>query len=260
MSAFRALRQAVRVSSRSATLSAARSSVLRPAARQIWAAPSSRAFSVSAGRFGTGSSDISLSQKLQQELDYEKTDNAGPAVPDFVKSFKEQGWEIEDTLGQDEVALTRKFGQENVRLVFSIADIQNEPEEFADAEGEGAEETAGDYPLRVSLSITKANGPGALSVDMVAQEGQFITENVSFYDDAKLGTELTAEADWKRRGMYIGPQFETLDISLQEEFDKFLQERGINENVALFIPEYAEFKEQTEYVKWLGKVKAFVDL
>jgi complement component 1 Q subcomponent-binding protein len=33
-----------------------------------------------------------------------------------------------------------------------------------------------------------------------------MTENVSFYDDAKVGTELTAEADWKRRGMYIGPQ------------------------------------------------------
>jgi complement component 1 Q subcomponent-binding protein len=41
---------------------------------------------------------------------------------------------------------------------------------------------------------------------MVAQEGQFITENVSFYEDSKVGTELTAEADWKRRGMYIGPQ------------------------------------------------------
>jgi complement component 1 Q subcomponent-binding protein len=51
-----------------------------------------------------------------------------------------------------------------------------------------------------------------------------------------------------------------LDIGLQEEFDKFLQERNINEAVALFIPEYAEFKEQNEYVKWLGRVKAFVDL
>jgi len=95
---------------------------------------------------------------------------------------------------------------------------------------------------------------------MVAQEGQFITENVSFYDDAKVGTDLTAEADWKRRGMYIGPQFETLDLSLQEEFEKFLQERGINENIALFIPSYAEYKEQIEYTKWLGKVKSFVDL
>jgi len=43
---------------------------------------------------------------------------------------------------------------------------------------------------------------------MVCQEGHFVVENVSFYGDAKLGTDLTAEADWKRRGAYIGPQVE----------------------------------------------------
>ena len=40
------------------------------------------------------------------------------------------------------------------------------------------------------------------------------------------------------------PQFETLDLSLQEEFEKFLQERGINENLEFFVPEYAQYKEQ----------------
>lgn len=43
-------------------------------------------------------------------------------------------------------------------------------------------------------------------MDMVCQEGHFIVDNVSYYKDAKVGTELTAEADWKRRGLYIGPQ------------------------------------------------------
>ena len=48
--------------------------------------------------------------------------------------------------------------------------------------------------------------PGALSIDAVCQEGAFVVENVSFYNDGKLATDLTAEADWKRRGLYIGPQ------------------------------------------------------
>ena len=39
-------------------------------------------------------------------------------------------------------------------------------------------------------------------------------------------------------------QFDTLDISLQDEFDKFLQERGIHQTLAYFVPEYAEYKEQ----------------
>lgn len=73
-------------------------------------------------------------------------------------------------------------------------------------------------------------------------------------------------------------QFDTLDVSLQDEFDKFLQERGINQTLAYFVPEYAEYKEQKvclsagsaiacygadrdlqEYVRWLDNVKGFVE-
>lgn len=36
-------------------------------------------------------------------------------------------------------------------------------------------------------------------------------DNISYYNDAKVGTELTAEADWKRRGYYLGPQV-SLDV------------------------------------------------
>jgi complement component 1 Q subcomponent-binding protein len=39
-------------------------------------------------------------------------------------------------------------------------------------------------------------------------------------------------------------QFETLDLTFQEEFEKFLQERGINESLAFFVPEYSQYKEQ----------------
>ncbi|KAF8812099.1 mitochondrial glycoprotein, partial [Phlegmacium glaucopus] len=53
---------------------------------------------------------------------------------------------------------------------------------------------------------------------------------------------------------------DTLDVAVQDEFEMFLQERGINASVASFIPEYAAHKEQQEYVKWLGKVKNFIDL
>ena len=53
---------------------------------------------------------------------------------------------------------------------------------------------------------------GSLSIDAVAQDGAFIVDNISFYQDAKLATEVTAEADWLRRGLYIGPQ--VLNINL----------------------------------------------
>ncbi|KAH8087194.1 hypothetical protein BXZ70DRAFT_899731 [Cristinia sonorae] len=74
--------------------------------------------------------------------------------------------------------------------------------------------------------------PGALTIDA------FLVGNIS----------LCSDADWKRRGLYIGSQarlsFDTLDVTVQEEFDRFLQERGITDSLATFIPDYAEFKEQ----------------
>jgi complement component 1 Q subcomponent-binding protein, mitochondrial len=39
-------------------------------------------------------------------------------------------------------------------------------------------------------------------------------------------------------------QFETLDLNLQEEFERFFQERGINESIAFFVSEDAQYNEQ----------------
>jgi len=222
-----------------------------------------RAFSGSARRFGNGSTDVSLSQKLKEELKYEQESLAETrkATPEFLKSFLEQGiWSINDVKGNDEVTLTRKFGNEDIRVIFSIADIQPE-EDYEEPDNENDTESEVDpppYPVRAALSITKSKGSGSLNVELLCQDGQFVIENISFFDDAKLGSDSSAEADWKRRGLYVGPQFETLDVGVQDEFEKYLQERGISDSVASFIPEYAAYKEQQEYVKWLSKVTSFI--
>ena len=41
-----------------------------------------------------------------------------------------------------------------------------------------------------------------------------------------------------------GAQFDQLDPAVQEEFERFLGERGVDEALALFVPDYAEYKEQ----------------
>ncbi|KAG5727430.1 hypothetical protein E4T56_gene11913 [Termitomyces sp. T112] len=271
MSALRALRQLTASSSRVVAVrqlsTVSHRFVPSLAARIVSIPTNARAFSVSARRFGEGAVDITLSQKLTEELKYEEETAAGfPETPGFLSQFlKTNPWEIQDSLGNDEVVMTRTFGNEKIRLMFSIADMDAMEEDFEseESESEGQENDGDDplhtFPIRASLSITKTTGPGCLNVDMIAQEGHFVVENVAFYQDAKLGTELTAEADWKRRGVYLGPQFETLDVGVQEEIEKYLAERGVNETAALFIPEYAEWKEQKEYISWLKNLKSFVD-
>jgi len=92
-------------------------------------------------------------------------------------------WQIEDVPGNDEVTLQRKFGNEQIRLIFSIADLQTAEEYFKAPEGEEGAPADADakasYPLRCSFTITNPSIPGALSVDAVCQEGVFVVENVS---------------------------------------------------------------------------------
>ncbi|EUC66732.1 glycoprotein [Rhizoctonia solani AG-3 Rhs1AP] len=261
---LRALRSVPSLISRAGASRAAPRSIQNPLFRATFAPrlalPATRAFGATARRFGQGESDLSLSQKLHEEINFElQAAKANADVPAFLKEFQSSGiWNIEDVEGQDEVALVRTFGNETIRLLFSIADI-DAPQEpaFEDVEEtEGEEAQIPIAPIRCSIGSDQ----GALSIDALAQDGAIVVDNISFYRDAKLATELTSEADWKRRGLYIGPQFDHLDTNVQEEFERYLDERGIGADLALFIPDYSEYKEQKEYIKWLQSVKSFIDV
>jgi complement component 1 Q subcomponent-binding protein len=231
----------------------------RPAA--MFASAASRSFHVSPRARGQGETDNELSAKLKEEIHYEKEAAAELAgkEPEFIQEFKNAGiWQIEAKTGNDEVVLSRKFGNETIRVLFSIAEIENPAESQVDEDGnpiENEDEPA--FPVRCAITITKPTG-GALSVDCNADNGAFVVDNISYYADSTLATDLTAEADWKRRGLYVGPQFEQLDAGVQESFERYLEERGIGPTLAMFIPDYVEFKEQQEYTKWLQNVDSFV--
>jgi complement component 1 Q subcomponent-binding protein, mitochondrial len=128
------------------------------------------------------------------------------------------------------------------------------------ADGEEAE--AGDhddsYPARVNIVIEKP-GKGALAVETVAQDGIIVIDNVYYYPDASYAFAKTAEKAHERQDMYVGPPFANLDEDLQILFEKYLDERGVNTALALFVPDYIDMKEQREYLRWLSNVKSFVD-
>ncbi|KAI9316884.1 mitochondrial glycoprotein [Dichotomocladium elegans] len=216
--------------------------------------------SMSARFMSSGTVDSDLVHKLAEELQFEKT-NEEDSQPEFIKEFlSANSFQLEDKPGQDEVALTRTFGNEKIRILFSIADINNAgPGDDLLMEGEEVEEedVPASFPVRASVTIEK-EGKGAVTVDTVAQDGEMAVESVMYYKDVKLASEQSAEADWQRRGLYIGPQFAELDENLQVLFARYLEERGVNSALATFLPDYVEYKEQKEYINWLDNMKSFV--
>ncbi|PVG01452.1 mitochondrial glyco protein [Serendipita vermifera] len=228
------------------------------------AALSARTFTASALRANEAApepADKVLVQKITEEINHEvEAAKEDPAVPEFLEEFKKAGiWTIEDKPGQDEVVVTRKYNNETIRVMFSISDVENAEPSFDEEGASDSDEDLGAmFPIRCAISIAKPSG-GALSIEATAQDGIFSIDSVSYYKDGKLATDLSADADFQRRALFIGPNFDNLDVAVQEAFESYLEERGIDENLAMLIPEYAAWKEQQEYVSWLNNVKKFVE-
>jgi complement component 1 Q subcomponent-binding protein, mitochondrial len=97
-----------------------------------------------------------------------------------------------------------------------------------------------------------------LTVTATATESIFVIDSVS-YDANPPATQETAQSEFESRSRYGGPPWQQLDEDLQLLMERYLEERGINTALAIFIPDYAELKEQKEYISWLKNLKSFVD-
>lgn len=119
------------------------------------------------------------------------------------------------------------------------------------------EEDEPSFPARVNVMIEKV-GKGTLQIETTAQDGEIVIDNVYFFKNAELADAKTAELDWKRRNLYEGPPFANLDEDLQVLLERYLDERGVNTALAMWVPEYIDFKEQREYLNWLSSKLSFV--
>ncbi|KAI9820855.1 MAG: hypothetical protein M1832_003488 [Thelocarpon impressellum] len=277
-----------------------------------------------------GEVDEELVAKFESELQMEKEMRDSDDVPVNVKDYLDNGpFEIEDVPGKEEVVLTRQFGDEHIRIVFSVADLnsldadadrfderalEDEEDENVDdpsergpipansaqsggaqskstvnagqtsdgniaaapedsiapadrpelsdeetaAEDEGEDEQEPSFPARVTVTITKpSTGPGALQLETVAQDGVIVIDNAYYFAEASLAT--ADEGTPERKAAYAGPPFGNLDEDLQVLLERYLDERGVNTALALFVPDYIDYKEQREYLGWLENVRSFVE-
>ncbi|KAK1142678.1 Mitochondrial acidic protein mam33 [Aspergillus melleus] len=239
--------------------------------------------------------DVELAAKLEDELKHEKSSGLNDleaSVQNIQYVLQNNSWEVKDVPGEQEVVLTKKLGNEEIRLTFTVADLQNlsEQEDFDDAalgdemdfqsghqpanQGRNGnvsqhpedsiapadrdvEDLEPSFPARVNVTVEKPS-TGALLIQTVVQDGLFQIEEVSYFNKPDLAYAQTAEKDWARQSLYAGPPFENLDEDLQTFLERYLEERGINAELANMIPDYIQVKEQKEYVRWLENVKNFV--
>lgn len=95
-------------------------------------------------------------------------------------------------------------------------------------------------------------GKGAMLLDTMAEDGVIQIAQVSYFANADLAIANGAEKDWTRNALYAGPPFANLDEGLQDLLERYLDERGVDASLAAFVPDYIDYKEQKEYMRWLG--------
>jgi complement component 1 Q subcomponent-binding protein, mitochondrial len=127
-------------------------------------------------------------------------------------------------------------------------------------DGEDGDLEEAPLPCRLSIVVEKpGKNKGALNIDASAQDGVIVVENMFYYEDAALAHANSLDATQARAEVYPGPPFGTLDEDLQVLMDRYLEERGVTQALAVFAPDYVDVKEQREYVRWLNNVKKFID-
>lgn len=137
-------------------------------------------------------------------------------------------------------------------------ELAAEEAEENDQEDPDGEESEGAVPCRLNVVVEKP-GKGALNIEALAQDGQIMVENFYYFQDPKHAHSETAEVTHAAQDIFPGPPFGSLDEDLQVLMERYLEERGITQALAIFVPDYMDLKEQKEYHSWLTNVKAFID-
>ncbi|KAJ5377588.1 uncharacterized protein N7496_004997 [Penicillium cataractarum] len=281
MLSLRALTRSVPRFSRSVARTSLRPTILaKPAIAQPWKQaikPAYAAFSTaSVFREPAGEGDIELIAKLEEELKHEKAsgqEDAKEQQASIDYTLEAGQWQAKDVEGEQEVVLTKTFGNETIRVTFTVADINNLAEDPMDDLADDALADEGDYqnkpaegedeilpptfPARINVTIEKPNN-GALLVQAVIQDGDLQIEEISHFKNAEIANAQTAEKDWSRQSFYAGPPAENLDPELLAFWGRYLEERGLNLEFQNMVTDYIAFKEQKEYVRWLDNVRKFV--
>ena len=208
------------------------------------------------------SGERGLSQVLGEELEHERTTYKPSEV---VAKGPPEPFEMIETDGDCEITLVRAYGDdEEIAVTFNATEDPYEEDEYFASEVDGAvgetDEEDEDVTIYFSVSVSRSDGHEGLEFSCATDGETVEVRNVRY--ESLGGASGDGEADEDDEDAYFssypGPNYDELDESVQEEFHKYLEARGIDSTLANYIAEVHVDKEQREYTRWLENVANFV--
>lgn len=179
---------------------------------------------------------------IRGEIIYE-SEIAPPREPDTnFNSFT-----IQDLPGHELVTLRSKFGEnEDIKVFVSMFDEYDlVPRSGSSNEGPNNKR------LHISLIVLISK------TDSGDEAMTFICS--SWPDHLEIKKVYIRKLARSLGLAYMGPDFKKLDFKLQTALQEFLQARGVNDELAVFLHAYVWNKDRIELIKWLGDVQYFLE-
>jgi len=218
-----------------------------------------------------------LSDILTRELAEEES-NGSSAMPDDLAELKtqiEESWRIVDGGsmaasggGSGAVKLFKKEPLEGngakVAIAFHCQDtIPSEEEEGGGslfdsmtAEGGADDDEDEEDAVAVRFTVMISRAGKTMVYTCLSEDAVTNVERVAVVDGDDIEDLIANGINQK---IYQGPEFSELAEDLQQSLCEYIDEvAGVDTDVASFIVMYADYKEQTEYVDWLSKIKGML--
>lgn len=242
--------------------------IVRPTLKSF-SALSKMPLSMASSRLGRGfasgptSSDVEKAEKkltkiLTSEIEYEEDNYAeDQSIRQYLQSNK---WVLEDKPDSNLLVLKKVSGNSVIQIYFTSKspnyedeqdDQEKEPQE---EKQEGFDHGNGEF---TDFNIYVTQGKKTMALECTTVGGEIEVNSCNVVDDINVHRMMTPFG-MAAVESYKGPEFGTLDESLQDAVFQLLKSHGVNPELADLIEHLALDKEQRLYMSWLKQVKNFI--
>jgi complement component 1 Q subcomponent-binding protein len=106
-----------------------------------------------------------------------------------------------------------------------------------------------------TVRVIKKGSKNGILIDASSMDTSYEYNSIQYAED--VNALYNDFVNHKQVDMYTGPSFNSLDESLQSEFNDFLTSLGINDELMSFVNVLSVDKDQRLYLKWLKSVNNF---
>lgn len=140
--------------------------------------------------------------------------------------------------------------------------LEDDQEEEENAKGKeqkeqyDAEEGYNDFDFVEFTVYIEKNANKILAIDALSVDGDLQINTCNVISDINAHRQMNPFSN--NTNNYKGPEFDTLDETLQSALFDYVGSFGINQEFAQLVEMQAQDKEQRLYMNWIDEVKEFV--